>query len=345
MRVLITGGAGFLGINLVRHLLSKGVTHIVSLDTAPFDYPEAAQVTVVRGDIRDAGAVARATAGCTVVVHSAAALPLYSPDDIHTTDVVGTRLCLAAARSAGVERFIHISTTAVYGIPDHHPLREDDPLDGVGPYGRAKIEAEDACAEFRAGGLCVPVLRPKTFIGPERLGVFSLLYDWAADGRNVPLIGSGRNRYQLLDVADLCEAIWLCATEDRDRVNSTFNIGAADFATLVEDCQAVLDHAGRGKRVIPFPAAPVVGALRVLEALGLSPIYPWVYETITTDSFVSIERAREALGFQPRHSNRDALVRNFQWYLEHRSSFQGQSGTSHRVPWKQGALGLAKRLF
>ena len=103
----------------------------------------------------------------------------------------------------------------MYGIPLHHPLYEDDPLAGVGDYGRAKIQAERVCVEYRKRGFCVAVLRPKSFIGPERLGVFALLYDWAKDGKHFPLIGNGRNRYQLLDVEDLCEAIFLCIKGDR----------------------------------------------------------------------------------------------------------------------------------
>jgi nucleoside-diphosphate-sugar epimerase len=252
---------------------------------------------------------------------------------------------LQSAFEHGAERVIHISSTAVYGIPDHHPLYEDDPLHGVGPYGEAKVKAEQICLEYRAKGMCVPIIRPKSFVGPERLGVFALLYDWAKDGKNFPMIGSGNNRYQLLDVEDLCEAIYLCATLDRDRVNDTFNIGAKEFTTMREDYQAVLDAAGFGKKIIPLPAAPVIWALRILEALHLSPLYKWVYETAATDSFVSIEKAERVLGFTPKYSNKEALVRNYRWYIEHLNEFEGVSGVSHRVPWKQGVLRLAKILF
>lgn len=96
--------------------------------------------------------------------------------------------------------------------------------------------------------MCVPIIRPKSFIGPERLGVFDLLYDWAKDGHGFPMIGNGRNRYQLLDVEDLCESIYICCTLDKDKVNDTFNIGAKEFTTMKEDYQAVLDFAGHGKK-------------------------------------------------------------------------------------------------
>lgn len=343
--VLVTGGAGFLGINLIRYLLGRDV-RVTSLDIAEFTYDDVRdRVREVRGDIRDESAVQLALSGANAVVHCAAALPLYPPEEIYTTDVIGTRIVLESARKAGIQRVVHISSTAVYGIPDHHPLVEDDRLDGVGPYGQAKIQAEMIALEERAKGLAVPILRPKSFIGPERLGVFSMLYDWALDGHNFPMLGMGHNRYQFLDVEDLCGAIWLCLTLPEERVNDTFNIGAREFATMRQDYQAVLDAAGHGKRVIGIPAMPAILALRALEKLRLSPLYKWIYETASKDSFVSIEKARNQLCWEPVYSNQDALLRNFTWFQENRDQFASASGISHRVPWGQGALGLVKRLF
>lgn len=341
---LITGGAGFLGINMARYLMAKG-HQVVSLDMAPFDYPEQKQILEVRGDIRDRAAVERAMKGVDVVIHTAAALPLYKPEDIYSTDIDGLRTVLDVAHAFQVERVVHISSTAVYGIPDHHPLYETDKLYGVGPYGEAKVIAEQICQDYRDKGLCVPIIRPKSFVGPERLGVFALFYDWAKDGKNFPVLGRGNNRYQLLDVEDLCGAIYLAATGDCAIVNDVFNIGAKEFTTLREDYQAVLDYAGQGKRIVPLPAAPMIGTLRFLEMLKLSPLYKWVYETVTEDSFVSIEKAERVLGYKPKYSNKDALIRNYQWYIDHLQDFEGKTGVSHRVPWKQGILSVAKLFF
>lgn len=343
--ILITGGSGFLGINMVRKLLEHGEKNIRIIDIAEFDYPERGQVDVISGDVRDLDLMRKCMKDVKWVIHTAAALPLYSEKDIVTTEVDGMRNTLIAAEEAGVERVIDISSTAVYGVPDHHPLYETDKLDGVGPYGKAKILAEEVALEFRKKGMCVPIIRPKSFIGKERLGVFVLLYDWAYTGHGFPMIGSGNNRYQLLDVEDLCDAIWLTLTLDANVVNDTFNIGAKEFTTMKEDYQAVLDKAGYGKKIRPFPAKLAIFGLRILEKLGLSPLYMWVYETACEDSFVSVEKAEAKLGYAPRFSNKDALIRNYDWYVENLDSFKNKSGISHRVPWKQGILSLIKHFY
>lgn len=345
MKIYITGISGFLSINLVRYLLERGYDQIAGIDLVDFNYPERDKIEFLQGDIRRPEDVRKSMSGADIVIHTAAALPLYPPEDIYTTEVQGTRVVLQQALEYGVKRLIHISSTAVYGVPDHHPLYEHDPLSGVGPYGNAKIQAEAACQEYRQKGLCLPILRPKSFVGPERLGVFAIMYEWASEGRHFPMIGSGDNRYQLLDVEDLCQAILACMTLDQAVVNDTFNIGAAEYTTMRQDYQAVLDKAGFGKSIIPFPAGPVILVLKALEALKLSPLYPWIYETASKDSFVSIEKAQKALGYKPLYSNQDALLRNYRWYLQNKDRLSGGSGVTHRLPWKQSALRVVKALF
>lgn len=345
----ITGGSGFYGINIIRKILEHG-HKVVSYDLLPFDYPEAETrqdaVKWIVGDIRNFEMLKKAMEGCDIVIHAAAALPLYSEQDIFTTDIDGSRNVVKAAYELGIKRVVHISSTAVYGIPDHHPLLETDPLVGVGPYGHAKIEAEKMCTEYRDKGMIISVLRPKSFVGPERLGVFALFYDFADTGHNFPMLGNGNNYYQLLDVEDLCEASFTVATSVNSAVNDVFNIGAEKYKTMKEDYQVVLDRAGYGKKIFGLPATPAIWILRLLEAMKISPLYKWVYETASKDSFVSIEKAKNTFGYAPKYSNQDALLRNYEWYLANKNNFKkGESGVTHRVPWKQGILGMAKLFF
>ncbi len=344
--ILVTGGTGFLGMHTCQYFADHG-WEVTALDLKPFDEEDDTEgIEFVEGDVRDEESVREAIRDVEpdVIVHTAAALPLWDDDEIWDVTVEGTRSVLWAAKESGVERVVYISSTAVYGTHDSHPITEESPLDGVGAYGNAKVEAERVCEDFRRMGMCVPILRPKTFIGPQRLGVFQVLFDWIEDGANVPMVGWGNNVYQLLHVHDLVRAIELMFLLDEDEVNDTFNVGAEEYGTMKEDFQAPIDEAGTGKRVIGTPATLTVFALRVLDALDLSPLYPWVYETAHEDSYVSVEKLR-GLGWEPEYSNQEALVDTYRWYLDNYEESDAQAGKDHRVAWDQGALTIVKKVF
>jgi nucleoside-diphosphate-sugar epimerase len=336
----ISGGAGFLGLHLSRRLLADG--HAVrTLDVVPLDDAELERsVEELRADVRDPDRVRELVARADVVVHAAAALPIQaSRESIRSVNVGGTENVLRAARDAGVGRVVCISSTAVYGVPEKHPIEEDDPLVGVGWYGESKIDAEALC---RVAAVPTTIIRPKTFIGPERLGVFEILFDWIREGRRIYILGKGHNRYQLLAVEDLVDAIVRAATVP-EAVGETFNVGATEFGTVRTDLQALIDHAGSSSRLRPVPAKPAEVALRALELLRLSPLAEWHYRTAHKDSFVDVSKAQRLLGWQPRLSNREALIQTYDWYLANRGRV-GAAGVTHRVPWNQQALGLLKRL-
>lgn len=339
--MLVTGGAGMLGTHLVRRLSAAGNYDVVSLDVSAAE--PVRNVLQVNGDIRNSGLVDGLMSMVDVVVHAAAALPSHRPDEIWSIDVAGTRALLEAAARHGVARFVHISSTAVYGLPRVRPTPEHHALEAVDPYNRAKIEAERLCAQFRNAGRCVPVLRPKTFLGPERLGIFAMLFEWACEGRNFPVLGSGEVRCQMLDVEDLCDAVLATMERPAEMVNDVFNIAAAEYGTLREDFQAVLDAAGHGGRVVSIPGRPAVAALRLLELMRISPVYKRLARKLLEDSCVSIEKARERLGFNPAYSNTQTLLRTFEWY--HSTAAGRKAGRTHRDPWRQGALRLAKSMF
>jgi len=348
MKIAITGGAGFLGLHLAlgfrRHGHSVRLLDIAPLIEEDFegDLPE-----YVNCDVRDADAVRTALEGIDAVIHGAAALPLWKREQILTTNIQGTENVLAACRDLGIPRLVHISSTAVYGVPEKHPIEETDPMVGVGAYGESKIEAERVCERYRSevDGLSVAVIRPKTFIGPARLGVFEILFDWVDSGVRIPVIGSGHNRYQLLDVADLTEAVHLAATLPAEVANDTFNIGAERFETVRQDLTVLCDHAGSGARVMGTPAPLVKFVLMIAEKAKLSPLYKWVYGTADKDSFVSIDHAKERLGWQPQYSNSETLVRAYDWYHDNKEKIPKGSGITHRIGWNQGILKIFKKIL
>lgn len=343
MRILITGGAGFLGLHLALYL-SKKKQEVTLVDISDFDkkeYPK--NCHFVKADIRDF----IPTKGMDVVIHAAAALPLWKKEEIFDINVNGTKNVLEASLKNNVKHFIYISSTAVYGVSKKHPVDEHDPLVGVGAYGQSKIEAEKVCEEFRKKGMVISILRPKTFVGTHRLGVFEILFDWIKDGKQIPVIGSGNNRYQLLDVSDLVEAIYrLIMLKDVTKAEVTFNIGAKRFQTVKKDLQELFDYAGSGSRLFSTPAWLVKKALWIFEILKISPLYRWVYDTADKDSYVSIDRLTKTLKWQPRYSNAQALIKSYQWYLDHYKEIKSRpAGVTHTVGWKQGILGLFKKFL
>ena len=305
----------------------------------PVDDPIERDVTEIRGDMRDSERARALCDGADVLVHAAAALPIRgSRREIMSVNVDGTAALLAAAAAASVRRVVYISSTAVYGVPRVHPLFEDFPLVGVGPYGESKI----ACEELvRSSPLETVTIRPKTFLGPERLGVFEILFDWIRDGRRIYVLGRGGNRYQLLAVEDLVDAIARASTADV--AGEVFNVGATEFGTVRSDLEALIAHAGTTSRLRPVPARPAELALRALELARLSPLGEWHYKTASRDSFVDVSKAKRLLGWHATKSNVETLVENYDWYVANRARMQS-AGVTHRVPWNQQALSWLKKV-
>jgi nucleoside-diphosphate-sugar epimerase len=339
--IAVTGGAGFVGRSVGALLLRQGC-RVRSLDLDPGE-PRPG-IEHVRGDIRDGALVRRVASGADVLIHAAAALPLWKPREIRSINVDGTRAVFEAAVAAQVPRIVHVSTTAVYGVPGRGPILESDPLVATDDYSASKIEAEEVARSFR-GRLCVAILRAKLVVGPGRLGIFDLVFDWARRGKHIPVLGSGENPYQMVHVEDLSGAVWLAATRPPEVAGDTFNVAAERFGTLRQDFQALLDHAGFGRRVVCLPERPAVAALRILERLGLSPLSRSIYGAAGKVSFVSIEKARARLGWAPAYGNAEALAESYDWYVAHHEEFRGKAGVTHRSPLRQGALAIVRAFF
>jgi nucleoside-diphosphate-sugar epimerase len=337
----ITGGSGFLGLHLARRLLADDQT-VRTLDLEPLDAALVEQgAEGIVGDVRSARDAAMLCAGADVLVHTAAALPIQGFDEIHSVNVGGTAVALAAAGEAGVRRVIYLSSAVVYGLPESLPLTEATWTAPIEPYGRSKVEAERVCRQFSIRGLETVVLRPQASIGPGRLGAFGLLFDWLREGRRIYILGSGENRYQLLDVDDLVEAIRLAA--ERPVAGETFNLGATEFGSVAEDLAALIAHAGSPSRVTSLPARTARLTLRGLARARLSPLSEWHYRTADKDVYCDVSKAERELGWAPRYSNREALIRAYDWHAAHRDELD-RHGLTHRTPWREKALGLVRRV-
>lgn len=342
--ILITGGTGFLGVHLARYFLRKKY-HVILFDTAPLTAKDImGKVSVISGDIRDYKKVEDATKKIDFIVHAAAALPIHHDRNyIFDVNVNGTKQVLKASLKNKIKKLVFISTTAMYGVPKTLPEKETDKIYPIGHYGESKAEAEKLCLSYQKKGLNVNILRPKSFLGPERLGVFTIWFEAIYNNRPVFILGNGNNLYQLLEVGDLANAIESALTTRT--CGEIFNIAADKFGTWREDLGALIKHAHSKSRIVSLPVLPTQLALSFLEFFNLSPLVAWHYKTFPVDSYVSIEKAMKKLSYKATKSNQDILIESYDWYKSHRKEFIGREGTTHRTVWNFKLVDFAQRFF
>jgi nucleoside-diphosphate-sugar epimerase len=337
---LVTGGAGFLGEQIARALHARG-ERVRILDI--LDAPELpAGIERVQADICDAARVREAMAGVDVVHHNAAMVPLTKAGNrFWEVNVDGTEITLAAARAAGVRFFIHVSTSAVFGLPERCPITDATPLAPIEAYGRAKLEGERRAERAAAAGLPLAIVRPRTMVGKGRLGIFQILHEWVREGRKVYVIGDGNKPFQLLHADDAVDFMLRLAEQRKPGV---YNIGAARFGTLREDLTALIRHAGTSARVVGIPAGPTIAALRLADWLHVSPLGPWHYLSYHKEFHFDVSRPMRELGWQPRYGNQETLIESYDWYLAQRREGRAASRSAHRKPVRQGIIWVLKHL-
>ncbi|WP_339122070.1 dTDP-glucose 4,6-dehydratase [Pseudonocardia sp. D17] len=300
MRVLVTGGAGFIGSNYVRKLVAGAYPAFADADVAVFDLltyagtltnlvevADSPRYRFVRGDIRDAAAVGDVMAGVDVVVHFAAEShvdrSITGAGDFVSTNVVGTQVLLQAALDAGVGRFVHVSTDEVYGSIDEGSWPETHPLEPNSPYSASKAGSDLlARAYHRTHGLPVCITRCSNNYGPHQFPekVIPLFVSNLLDGKKVPLYGDGGNVRDWLHVDDHCRGIQLVVEKGRD--GEVYNIGGGTELSNRELTHLLLDAVGADESMIqPVADRPghdrrySVDWSKIADELGYAPQVPF----------------------------------------------------------------------
>lgn len=341
MKHLVTGGSGFLGNLIARRLLEQG-EHVRILDIWE-DPDRPADAEFVLCDIRDRAGVARAMQGIHVVHHTVALVPLTkSGQQFHEVNVLGSCIAAEEAAKAGVDAFIHMSSSAVFGAPAACPVTASTPLKPVEIYGRGKLAGEQAvqgvCA---AHNLPLIVIRPRTILGEGRLGIFEILFDWIRDHRNIYIIDSGHGGLQFVHAHDLMDFYMLALQRQQP---GAYNVGAAEFHSLRQDLEQLIAYAGSPSRVVSIPPVLAINSLRLLDWLHLSPLAPWHYLTYHKPFYFDIGPL-QAMGWQPAYSNQRMLQESYDWFIANpQAPGQARGGSIHRSTVKQRLLGLLKKL-
>jgi dTDP-glucose 4,6-dehydratase len=263
MRLLVTGGAGFIGSHFVdEYRRAHPDTEVVVLDALTYAgdrnrVPDHEAVTFREGDVTDSDAVAAAIEGVDRVVHFAARThvdrAIADPGAFVDTNVRGTRVLLDAARSADIDRFVLLSTDEVYGETLTGAQQEDDPLDPRNPYSATKAAAEHLARSYAATyGLPVLGVRPSNTYGPRQHAekfIPTILRN-ALAGDPIPVYGDGSARRQWLYVTDCARAI--ATVLDDGATGEVYNVGSGRELSNLELVHAVLDRLGRSRDLVEF---------------------------------------------------------------------------------------------
>lgn len=316
-KVLITGGAGFLGVSIARKLVRDG--YIVRLfDRANLNAKDLiGKVESIQGDIRNKDDVENAVKGQDYVIHAAALLPPQRPKKLmFEINVSGTENALSSSLKNKVKRLVFISSTEVYGVPKNCPKIEESPLTPIGDYGESKAAGEKLCKKYMQKGLSINIIRPRTFLGPGRLGVFQKLFEAIIAGKRVLILGSGNNLFQLLAVSDLTDAVEKAMVSNVDA--QIFNIGASNFGTWRSDLGDVIKYQESKSKIVGLPIWPLRIILPILKLLRLISYDISHYESLVVPSYVSIEKAEKLLRWHPKISNSELLLKSYKWYENNR---------------------------
>jgi nucleoside-diphosphate-sugar epimerase len=180
-------------------------------------------------------------------------------------------------------------------------------------------------------------------MGHGRLGIMQILFEWVRQGRNIPVLGKGDNRYQFVHADDLADA---CLKAAAKKGPATYNIGAEKFCSMRKTLEGLIKHAGTKSKVVSLPMGLTVAAMKITSALGISPLAPYHSLMYGRDMYFELTRAKRELQWSPRYGNIEMFCESYDWYLKNRERVLNTQGPSlHRSPVNQGILRLASLLL
>lgn len=341
--ILVTGGNGFVGRHLVAALLARGDrVRVLALPGEDASGLEQRGVAVCRGDVRDAGSLTDPARGADAVLHLAAMMDAWRPlRDYRAVNVTGTENVARAALAAGVRRFVHMSSSSVYGMGHGRPVDESFPLAPFrDPYPVTKAEGDLAVQRLiGTEGLPAVIIRPDQIFGPGDRLHFGAMADRLRAGRGI-LVGTGENFMPFVYVDDVVRGLLLGLDHDA-APGRAYNITNDQPLTQRQMLTAIAEQTGASPaaRRVPYRALYAAGYLAERLASLAPRALPGARPPVTrlgvaffgTDNRYAIGRARSELGYRPAVGLRDGVARTAAWYLRAQARARARERTGAAI--------------
>ena len=324
MKILVTGGAGFIGSNFIRYVLkTRKDCDVVNYDKLTYagnlanleEVADRPNYTFIKGDICDSSPVEAAMRGCDAVVHFAAEShvdrSIYAPAPVIETNIKGTFTLLEVARALRIGRFLHVSTDEVYGdMPPGHFAEESSPLQPSSPYSASKAGSDLLVLSYvRTYGLSALITRSSNNYGPYQFPekFLPLMITNALEHKPLPIYGDGKQQRDWLHVEDNCRGI--LAVLEKGRVGEAYNIGGLDIEENISVARRVLELTERPESLLSY----------VTDRPGHDRRYA-----------LRCNKMEEHLGWKPQISLEEGLRQTIDWYKSNSSWLAGVRGGEYR---------------
>ena len=342
MHCLVTGGSGYLGSSLIKFILPK-VSSVTNFDIIkPKNFQN--EVKFIKGDICNLDSIVKATKNIDVIYHNVAKVPITKNKNLFTeVNEKGTKNLLEAAKINGVKKVIYTSSSAVFGIPTKIPVLETDKRIPIEAYGLSKKKAEDICFEYiENSGLDISIIRPRTILGEDRLGIFSILFEWIENNKDIPILNNGENFYQFIHINDLNEATYKCSLISGSNI---FNIGAEKFGSMYETINSVIKHSRSNSKIKNVDKNIFLKTAYFLSKINLIPLQEYHFKVYGKSVYFDISKAKKILNWQPKFSNIESIIMSYDNYLKIKKNLVHNTHSPHNSILRKGLLKYAHFFF
>ena len=316
-KIVVTGSSGYLGKPLVWALMSRGYS-VHGIDLFPSGISSESYKEWI-GDVRDNKLMREVLSQAQIVIHNAASVPLSMQKNMESdNNETMLRSVLENVDRKHISKVLLISSSSVYGVPTSLPIHEDSELNPFDNYGKSKLRCEEISRQKNFEELDITILRPRTILGRDRLGLMSVLFDLVQLGLPVPVLNGGLNKYQLIHVDDLVDAVILASERPGRKI---YNLGSTDFGTMKSMLEKLIELTGSKSRVVSINKSFFYLIMNSLRIIRVIPFAKYQLKMYGEEVWFDTQKARNELRWSPTHSDQSTLIESYKEYVRSNSDY------------------------